>query len=172
MDSLKFKQYSLTAIVKLINFGKEMCIKYNGEYINFAYSKDFERVSLDTLNFVIIGFENPDFIPTVNTFYRIGCPKLNMDGDYYPSYNFADNKFEKGISVVTEDWLNSFKSVFFGTFDEQIKRKGVYKIVGFKLPYTGGDDEPLIIALEEAKKTKIRTRNGLMRAVKQKTATK
>lgn len=166
MGSLKFDQYSLDTIIKLINQGKEMSDKYNGNYINFAYSEDYDRFTFSQLDFVNIGFTYPDFIPTVDTFYRIGCPRLAENGNYYPSYNFAENKPEAGISVVTENWLNSFKSVFFGTSDEDIKNKGVYKIVGFKLPDTGGDDEPLIIALQEAQKTRIKTRKGLMRAVK------
>ena len=69
--------------------------------------------------------------------------------------------------MVTTAWLNSMKSVFFGSTDEHIKTRGVYKIKGFALPTTGGDDETLIVPLDLAEKTRIRTRNGLAKAVKQ-----
>lgn len=155
------KQYILTLIKK----GQQLSKKYNS-YIEFAYSTEYDDYSLSEIEYINIGFDNPDFQPKIKTFYRIGCPKRRKDGSYAPSYNFAEDRPESGISVVTEKWLHSLKSVFFGSSDEDIQNKGVYAIEGFALPTTGGDDETLIIATGEAKKTMIRTRNGLLKAVK------
>lgn len=82
-----------------------------------------------------------------------------------PSYNFAEDRPEDGVSVVTAAWLNSFKSVFFNTTDENISKRGVYKIKGFSLPGTGGDNETMICPMDWAVKTDIKTREDLEKAV-------
>ena len=109
---------------------------------------------------------NPNFEPIIGEFYRIGEPRENGYGKYKPSWNYAEDRPEDGVSVVTSAWLNSMKSVFFNTTDENIEKRGVYKIRGFALPSSGGDGETLICPLDWAEKTRIRTRDGLERAVK------
>lgn len=98
-------------------------------------------------------------------FYRIGEPRMSSDGTYRPSWNYADNKPELGISVVTSEWLESFKAIFFGAHDdEKLVTRGVYKIKGVQIT-TGGDDEPLIYATDWAEKTEIKTFEELKKAV-------
>lgn len=123
---------------------------------------------LDYMDIIFWGYNYPDFeIGYPKTFYRIGEPTKNkFETAYVPSFNFAENRCEIGVSVVTTAWLNSLKSIFFGTYDEKIAEKGVYKIRGYILPHNGGDDEILILPIDWAEKTKIRTRTGLARAVK------
>lgn len=164
-DEFSGEIFSKEEISKYINRGKKYREKY-GDYISFAYSDDYDQYGIVEHNLIHIGWNNPDFEPEIKTFYRIGRPREDGYGFYYPSYNFADDRPEEGVSVVTEEWLNSLKSVFFGTSDEDIRKKGVYSIVGFAIPNVGGDGETLIFPTEYAKNTRIRTRNGLLKAIK------
>lgn len=158
-----YNGYSYKTIKKLISKGQEFSKKYS-TLNELLYS---ENVSFDEWELIALGYENPNYIPQIGTFYRIGEPILDIHkGCYRPSYNFAEDRSEEGVSVVTTKWLNSLKSIFWGADDEKIKKLGVYKITGVILPYVGGDDEITIFPLDYAKKTYIKTRNGLERAVK------
>lgn len=160
---MKYNEYPIAIIKKIIRDG-QMAAK-NG----WTEEEMFYRIdcSFAESRFLTIGFRNPDFIVgEIRTFYRIGEPAENGYGCYKPSYNYADDMPEDGVSVVTLAWLNSMKSVFFGTTDEKIQKRGVYKIRGFVLPRRGGDDEVLICPMDWAEKTRIRTRAGLEKAVK------
>lgn len=159
---MKYNQYSFETIKKLINIGKKYANKYN-DINELIYNTDYDNSQLE---FIAIGFENPDFEPEIKEFYRIGEPITNEYGCYKPSYNFAEERYENGVSVVTTAWLCSMKSVFFNTTDEKIAKVGVYKLTGFALPSVGGDDELLIMPLDWAEKTRIRTRAGLEKVVK------
>ena len=159
---MEYNQYSFETIKKLINIGKKYASKYN-DIDELMYDNDYE---INQLEFIAIGFENPDFEPEIKEFYRIGEPITNEYGCYKSSYNFAEERYENGVSVVTTAWLCSMKSVFFNTTDEKIAKSGVYKLTGFALPCAGGDDELLIVPLDWAEKTRIRTRAGLGKAVK------
>jgi hypothetical protein len=158
----KFNQLSFENICRLIEIGKKKRNSYN-TLEELLYSSDYELYEWE---FIALGFENPDFNPEVKEYFRIGEPISDGYGAYSNSHNFAEDRPEAGISVVTTDWLHSLKSIFFGTSDDKIAAKGVYKIKGFALPNKGGDDELLIVPLDWAKKTKIRTRDGLEKTVK------
>ncbi|MCI5678711.1 MAG: hypothetical protein MR278_01810 [Bacteroidales bacterium] len=160
---MKYNQYSYETIKKLIAKGQKYASK--GYSINdVLYAEDFSESQWE---FVQMGLEHPDFVPgEIKTFYRIGEPREDGYGCYKNSYNFAEDRFENGVSVVTAEWLHNLKSVFFGTSDKDIEAKGVYKIRGFVVPNIGGDDETLICPMDWAEKTRIRTRNGLEKAVK------
>lgn len=157
----KFNQYSIETIKNYIALGAS---KRDMDKNSFLYwVADYP---LGAIAFIELGYLHPDFEPVIKDYYRIGCPINDGHNCYRNSFNFAENRCEEGISVVTEKWLHSFKSVFFGSSNEDIKSKGVYKIKGFALPQRGGDDELLIVPMDWAVKTKIRTRNGLEKAVK------
>lgn len=161
----RYNQYSLQTILKLITAGQQAVKDGVSEYA-LMNSGDW---NLSQWEFVSMGFHNPDFDVEkieVREFYRIGEPINDGNNCYKNSWNFADDKPETGVSVVTTAWLHSLKSVFFGTDDETLKTKGIYKIKGFAVPSVGGDDEILICPMDWAEKTRIRTRNGLERAVK------
>ncbi|MFA6851259.1 MAG: hypothetical protein WCS30_13025 [Selenomonadaceae bacterium] len=99
-------------------------------------------------------------------FYRIGEPVFDYaEENYRGSWNFAEDRREDGISVVTEDWLHSIKSTFFGIDNDSLKAKGIYKIKGFVIGF-GGDDEPVIIATAFAEKMKIYSKKSLEKLVK------
>lgn len=159
---MKYNQYSFEYIKRLIEKGQQLREKY-ATVNELVYSTDY---SLCEFQFVQMGFENPDFTPELGTFYRIGEPVESDSGCYKSSWNFAEDRPEDGVSVATTAWLNSMKSVFFNTTDEKIAARGVYKIRGFIVPGCGGDDEILICPMDWAEKTRIRTRNGLSRAVR------
>lgn len=160
----KYNQYSYNYIKKLIAAG-QAAAKKGSTLEELAYSSDYSEKEWI---FTGMGFENPDFVPgEIREFYRIGEPVVDTDGTYRNSYNFADDRRENGVSVVTTAWLNSMKSVFFNTTDEKIAARGAYKIRGFVVPGCGGDDETLICPMGWAEKTKIRTRSGLARAVRE-----
>ena len=159
-----YRQFSIEKIKNLINIGQD-AKKAGQTEEELYYTNDF---SLRASTFVQMGYENPDFeVGEIKEYLRIGEPVLDESGECYkPSFNFADHKYENGVSVVTTAWMHSLKSVFFGTYDEKIAKKGVYKVKGFEVPGLGGDDEILICPVDFAKKTKINTRAGLEKAVK------
>ena len=155
-----YNQYSLKRIERFIAEGAKYKDLSMREFIDKT-----EEYGYGALPFLSIGREHPDFKPEIKTYYRIGEPRLSPDGTYKSSYNYADDKPEEGISVVTSEWLHSMKSVFFGVSNEDLKRRGVYKITGFELPSKGGDNEKLIIPMDWAVKTRITTKRGLEKAV-------
>lgn len=159
---MKYNEFSFEEIKKLVKEGQDASTKYDtlGELIN---SRDF---GLPEWEYISMGFDNPEWeIGEIETFYRIGEPRIDKYGAYVNSYNHAADRPEDGVSVVTTEWLHSLKSVFFGTTDEILKARGVYKIRGFELPGRGGDDEKLIKPIDWAEKTDIVTREGLEAAV-------
>ena len=117
------------------------------------------KYSLIEFEIISIGYDlkNEDINFNIHTYYRIGEPKVNEMGTaYLPSYNFATEKREKGVSCISLNWLNSLKSVFFNITDERIEKDGIWEIKGIKIA-TGGDDEPLIIPVDWAKKTNFKS---------------
>lgn len=159
-----YNEYSKKTMLKLIDTGKQLINKYNN-ITELVYGEDFE---LNELRFIELGFKNPEWKPEFGSFYRIGEPIIDSWGQCYRhSWNYAEDCPESGVSVVTSRWLCSFKSVFFGAGDEDLKKKGVYKITGLILPAKGGDDEPLIIPCDWAEKTEICTFAELKEAVEQ-----
>lgn len=119
------------------------------EMIDWAMEKNYSTDAIDIMYSAIKYGDK--ILPFVEKeFYRIGEPKMNYNC-YSPSFNFAENKPEEGVSVVTTEWLQSLKSIFFGTDDATLKRRGVYKIKGFVIGF-GGDDEPLIYPTDFAEK--------------------
>lgn len=102
----------------------------------------------------------------VAEYYRIGEPQIDLYGgcSYLNSHNTADEKREKGVSVINTDWLNSLKSVFWGV-ENGIKILGVWKIKGIFIGEYGGDDEPLIYPVDWAEKTDIQSIDELRKVV-------
>ena len=159
---MDYNEFSFEKIKKLVKEGQGAATKYStlGELV---HSKDF---GFREWEYIAMGFENPDWkIGEIKTFYRIGEPLIDEGGAYVNSYNYAADRPEDGVSVVTTEWLHSLKSVFFGTTDEILKARGVFKIRGFELPGCGGDDEKLIKPIDWAEKTDIVTREGLEEAL-------
>lgn len=136
-------------------------------YREYMDTVDILSYGLEKAELLHAFMENPDLSPQPVSFYRIGEPRLNANGDQYaPSTNFAEDRAEDGVSVVTTKWLNSLKSVFFGAHDDaRIAARGVYKVRGVIIGY-GGDDEPLIYPIAWAEKTNIKTYKQLARAVR------
>mgnify|MGYP004668670961 CR=1 FL=1 len=163
----KYNAYGLKTIKKYVEMGKQAAL--NGTPLDVIANQLFESgvYSSEPMKFVEAGYRYGDKIEIVEReFYRIGEPAIGCYGNcYHASYNYAEDAPEEGISVVTNDWLHSMKSVFFGAHDdEKLRSRGVYKIKGVVVGF-GGDDEPLIYATDWAKKTRIRTYNGLEKAV-------
>lgn len=158
---MEYNQYDIEQIKDFIKIGKKAHEEgLSMEHVIYEYAD-----SPDEAMFVGFGYDYPDFEPVIKEYYRISEPEISY-GAYKNSYNHAEDRPEEGVSVVTKKWLNSLKSVFFGTTDDDLKAKGVYKIKGFELPCAGGDDEILICPMDWAEKTRIRTKEGLRKAVK------
>lgn len=159
---MDYNEFRFEKIKELVKEGQDAATKYD-TLDELIHSQDFGFAEFE---YIAMGFENPDWeIGEIKTFYRIGEPMIDEGGAYVNSYNHAADRPEDGVSVVTTEWLHSLKSVFFGTTDEKLKAKGVYKIRGFELPGCGGDDEKLIKPIDWAEKTDIVTREGLEAAV-------
>lgn len=163
----KYNSWNLENIKRIYEFAKEL----HGLSVYEQYDRLPEKYAMDSDAATLMSAftdaidHNLDLTLEVKDFYRIGEPRMNYDGTYRPSWNYADNKPELGISVVTSEWLDSFKAIFFGAHDdEKLATRGIYKIKGVQIT-TGGDDEPLIYAMDWAEKTKIRTLEGLRKAV-------
>ena len=159
----RHNSYGVKGVKKYIKAGQEC--EDRDELTRKIYSSDLDS---DAIHLMELGFKNKDFdVETmkISTYLRIGEPSEAYD-QYQSSYNSADDVMEDGVSVVTSAWLKSMKSVFFGSSNDDLKRKGVYEIKGIRLPSTGGDDETLIYPTDWAKKTSIKTNSGLKKAVK------
>lgn len=153
-------------IRKYIEIGKS--VKYEREL-----QKHFDSIYNGTMTaeYCYTALENGFYSSNPNigkevTAYRIGEPRFdNFENEYLPSNNFAENRKEYGVSVCTTKWFSSMKSVFFGIYDDKLKVRGVYKVRGVIIGF-GGDDEPLLYLTEQPEKTRIRTADGLKKAVK------
>jgi hypothetical protein len=161
MMEIEYNAYSIESIRKIYSIGKscksieEVVDKMNGK-------------SLDAIMIAEAGMKYGDSITIEEkTWYRIGEPAVNVyEACYKNSYNFADDCPEDGVSVVTESWLDSVKAVFFGAHDnDKLASRGIYEIKGVMIGF-GGDDEPLIYPTDWAKKTKVKTLNGLKKLIK------
>lgn len=162
---MRYNEYSREEIIEMVNKGKELRTRYTSEDELFQH----ESIEMTETRFIMIGFNNPEYtVPEAKTYYRIGEPQKDRYSDLYvPSFNFAEDRREAGVSVVTTSWLHSMKSVFFGISNEDLKAKGVWKIEGIEIPSVGGDDEKLIIPTAYAVRTRIATKSGLAKAVKE-----
>lgn len=76
--------------------------------------------------------------------FRFGDVPKNHDGDWIPSYNHREQTHEAGVSMV---WVDhpEFKSetVSFAVMAASSRKKVC--LIGYLLPWGGGDDEPLMI---------------------------
>lgn len=155
----EYNCYSVETLREYYEMGKN----YSNEYELYSLGIN----SVDLFRMARLGMNNEVIDFAEKTFYRIGEPRKNAyENAYENSFNFADEKPEIGVSVITENWLNSLKAVFFGISNEKLQNKGVYKIKGIIIGY-GGDDEPLIYPTDWAKKTKIRSVTGILKAIKE-----
>lgn len=62
-----------------------------------------------------------------------------------PSYNYREQMPEKGVSVITDEWLKSIAGIFFTA------KYGDRKMVKFNGVFTGfygGDGEPLVLPVK------------------------
>lgn len=112
-------------------------------------------------------YHNDGYTPTdfeEKTFYRIGEPQLDQGDEYIPSYNFAADKPENGVSVITNEWLHSLKAVFFNISDEAVQARGIYEMKGIVIAL-GGDNEPLIYPTTYAKKTNFKSVDELKKVL-------
>lgn len=166
-----YNGFSLKSIKEQMRIGQTMTYK-GRKYDNL--NDLLERVARDHYwpdTYMKIGYYYDDFdVDTLKEkeYYRVGEPRIDVYGpQYYDSYNFADDRPEYGVSVITSDWLNSLKSTFYGLGDDKLKYRGIYKIKGIELPNTGGDGEPMIVPTGWAQRTPIQTRAELEKAVKQ-----
>ncbi len=173
MESEKqdYNCYSINTIKNTYDLGVKFNEKYADEdNLEFSYKElyryELPEYPLQLAAFFKAGFykEKIDFEP--KTWFRIGEPRVCWEGNYYEhSHNFAEDRAERGVSVISSEWLHSFKSVFFGAHDnDKLCARGIYKIKGI-LVGTGGDGEPVIYPTSWAEKTKIRSFLGLEKAV-------
>jgi len=59
-----------------------------------------------------------------------------------PSYNYMDQRPEKGVSVVTEDWKKTIHGIFFMS---KYGNRQTVKFNGVFTGFYGGDGEPLVL---------------------------
>lgn len=161
----KYNSYSAKMLAKIRERAQDLLQRgvTLTEYLN---SVDLFSYGLEKANLLEAFMNNPELTAEEQVFFRIGEPAVNGGADQYaPSTNFAEQKAEAGVSVVTPSWLHSLKSVFFGAHDDdKLAARGVYAIKGVVIGY-GGDGEPLIYPTAWAKKTKIKTYDALEKAV-------
>lgn len=143
---MNYNAYTSDEMKKFYEYGISLKEKYSSLNELCEY-EDFDDT--DKLTMICAGFEGDTIDFTEKYFLRIGEPINNGYNQYRNSFNYADNRPEKGISILTFDWFNSIKAIMFGIDSSTLKKKGVYKIKGFIIAY-GGDDEPLIYATDWA----------------------
>lgn len=170
---MKYDCLTKNEIMKFIEIGRQWAengLDFNEQFEKMIWEDKigFWELGNHVETFIYIGFSGRK-IPTEKIYYRIGEPKIDyMSNRYYGSWNSAENCYECGVSVITENWLNSLKSVFFGAHDsETLRARGVYKITGYAIS-TGGDDELTIYPTNWAEKTRIRSISGIRKLIKSK----
>ena len=163
----KYNSYGPKGLQKIRETAQELLAK--GKTLEDYVRSADDPFSLSTEKITLLGafMENPNLSIEERVFLRIGKPGIDGSGQQYaPSFNFAEQTPEAGVSVVTTKWLDNLKSVFFGAHDDsKIAARGVYAVRGFVIN-SGGDDEPLIYPTAWAVKTKIKSHDALRKAVK------
>lgn len=120
----------------------------------------------DTVTIAKAAFDGFEIDFTIKNWYRIGEPRVSYYvNKYVPSHNFAEDRQERGISVVSESWLHSLKGIFFNLSNEKLRARGVWEIEGFQIG-TGSDNEPIIFPTNWAKKTKVYSVSGIIKLLK------
>ena len=90
-----------------------------------------------------------DFNLEEKTWERFGMPRIDYDYDtYIVSHNYKDDHAEPGLSVMDDNWKNTY-----GYFESVAKGEKIYEINGIQIGW-GSDDEPVIIPTSEAKELK------------------
>lgn len=85
-----------------------------------------------------------DFSTEVKTWRRFGNVQYDeMAGDFCSSFNHAEGRKEKGVSVMDEDWKNTVSAQFFSG--------DIYEFEGIQVAW-GSDGEPLVIPTSIPKK--------------------
>lgn len=155
----RYNAYSYKAFCRLVKKGQDARRAGKSAY-DLAGETGFSEYDI-----VMIGYDHLDWMPEEpKTFYRIGEPVKDEFGrEYRSSFNFMDDRHEMGVSVIDKEWIESMRAVFFGISSDKLAKRGVYEIEGIRLPYKGGDGEPLIYPTNWAKKTRIQTVAGLKR---------
>jgi len=83
------------------------------------------------------------------TWERFGLPRINYNyNTYVVSHNYRDDQAEPGISVMNDNWKNTY-----GYFESLAKGEKIYTIKGIQIGW-GSDDEPVIIPTGLAKEMK------------------
>lgn len=160
---MKYNCYSIKTLNKYLEVAKDFRGKGLDPYQLLKELKVLGYTSCSDVSMITNLIDSEVETIEEKTYYRIGEPVIDTYGNYYkPSYNFADDRPEIGVSVVTISWLNSLKSVFFGAHDpEKLKVRGIYEIKGVCIGFGG-----LIYPTGWAKKTKLRSVSGLIKALK------
>lgn len=92
---------------------------------------------------------------SVNFYYRIGEPHLDEENNkYIPSENTVNGGYEKGVSVISPDWLESVEHALYGVDYEKVKERGIWVIPGIEVG-KGIDGEPVIYPTDFARKTNL-----------------
>lgn len=156
----KYKGMTAAQVKELFLIGKANSDNRNFEMdaIDIAESKfgDFNAYEQEAYKVLLCGAANRNVSLEEKTYYHIGALEEDEYFSLYrPSYNYADDRFEEGVSVVTLKWLHSIKSIFWGA-EERIKSWGVYKFKGVQIGF-GGDDEPVVYPTSLAEKTAIKS---------------
>lgn len=126
---------SVYEMAKKLNPPKESFLEkdFEADFL-FECTRKFGFPILNIAGSAYNSYHRNGYIPTfeIKKWYRIGKPILDEGGfTYKNSWNFAENRREDGISVITKEWLNSFKAIFFNITDEAVQKKGIYEIEGF-----------------------------------------
>lgn len=161
--NMGYNEYSHQKIKNLIERGQK---KPMGNESNDG-SISLENISVHEGHFMELGVSFPDFkIGEIREYYRLGVTAVE-DGRYMPSYDFLSGKPEYGVAVLTSAWMDGLSKSFYGITDSMLVSRGVYKIKGWTLPVRGKCGELLVVPMDWAVKTDIRTVEELEQAVRQ-----
>ena len=148
----KYNGYSINTVKKLYAIGTEA----SGERELSNTLEEAGYVDYDAMQIAMAGYlYGSEITIEEKEYYRIGEPAIAYD-QYLPSSNFAENKKEAGVSIITTKWLHSISAIFFS----DKAARGIYKMTGTVIGF-GGDDEPVIYPTNWAEKTNIKNLDEL-----------
>lgn len=115
-NNMEYNCYSIKTLNKYLEVAKEFRGKGLDPYHLLEELKALGYTSFSDVNMITNLIDSEVETIEEKTYYRIGEPAIDTYGCYYkPSYNFANDRPEIGVSVVTISWLNNLKSVFFAS---------------------------------------------------------
>lgn len=140
------KTTAINLIKKGIDDESAGCWNDSWIYDEYGMSANWHMTAYKTGRDIFSGRWTEDFKTTEKTWERYGDINYDeMADEYYPSWNYATEIAENGISVIDTEWEQTVSAMFISA------KKTKYRVVGIQCGW-GSDGEPVVIPTSEITK--------------------